>query len=546
MICLPCVPSLAAMQRIFSSSDQPEILHVHVPYMEYGCTHKHSLKRARQTHEKIRKNKAQPAYPSKTITTGSTVQVWLDQAVSCLKMGPPHVSEYSFKQMDPKETEIAVGENFRLGSKYAAESLYYSGCPAPRKIIADTGAAVDLIGARDLHSKDKQRNASEPIHFCAANGTNKADTIVQYYSSALGEQVSPHVLTDSVWALSIGKRVAGGCEFHWMPKENNNAGSCTLIKPDGKKIEFEVDEHDVPYLMVHRTTAVPASLGDNSENTILSAITPASQSTTDPETGQGGPWLAEDYRAARDRRLRSILKDTGPVPESSRRIDQPPGPIETDYSEVDAEEEQDLRRTRDKAFPTEDAKSSTHLCTHLPKNPYCTLCMRAKVNQKQNHKQKHTIDAKKFGDPVTGDHLISNGLQSNGIDGEAAGFLFRDRAIRFKQLYPAATKTAKECEKAFERVQGPMMSNRIIHLYTDGAPEDKKAGKNLRTCHDTGTPYRSATFGIAEREVRHVLEGTRTLLEHSGLPTYYLLALCQPLLLPSREYAHGGGWSCVE
>ena len=59
------------------------------------------------------------------------------------------------------------------------------------------------------------------------------------------------MLTDPVSALSMGKRVASGCEFHWMPKESNNAGSCTLIKPGGKRIEFEVDEHDVPYLMEH-------------------------------------------------------------------------------------------------------------------------------------------------------------------------------------------------------------------------------------------------------------------------------------------------------
>ena len=64
------------------------------------------------------------------------------------------MGEYSFKQMDPKETEIAIGDNFKPDSEYAADSLYYSGCPAPRKIIADTGAAVDLIGARDLREKD--------------------------------------------------------------------------------------------------------------------------------------------------------------------------------------------------------------------------------------------------------------------------------------------------------------------------------------------------------------------------------------------------------
>ena len=125
---------------------------------------------------------------------------------------------------------------------------------------------MDLIGARDLHNKDKQRKTSEPIHFCTANGTAKAGTIVQYCSSASGEEVTPHVLTDAVPALSIGKRVANGCEFHWTPKNVNDPGSCTLIKPDGKRIEFEVDGHDVPYLLEHRTTAVPAQIQTDKEN----------------------------------------------------------------------------------------------------------------------------------------------------------------------------------------------------------------------------------------------------------------------------------------
>ena len=46
-----------------------------------------------------------------------------------------------------------------------------------------------------------------------------------------------------------------------MPKKDDKVGACTLIKPDGEKIEFKVDEHDVPYLMEHReTTAVLAVL----------------------------------------------------------------------------------------------------------------------------------------------------------------------------------------------------------------------------------------------------------------------------------------------
>ena len=195
------------------------------------------------------------------------------------------------------------------------------------------------------------------------------------------------MLTDSVSALSIGKRIASGCEFHWTPKENNKAGSCTWIKPDGEIIEFEVDEHDVPYLMERRTTAVPAQIMTNRENTTPMAA-PASQRVSDPETGQGGPWPFEDDRARRDQRLRSVLRESRPVPEPPIRgtiaSSDPPEHVAYDYSEVDEENENDLRRRGDKQFLTEDAKSLTHLCTHLPKNPYCTSCVRAKVNQNKN------------------------------------------------------------------------------------------------------------------------------------------------------------------
>ena len=54
MICSPCVSSLAAMKKVLSFNDQPGIIYVYVSYMEYGRTHKHSLRRAGQTHETIR------------------------------------------------------------------------------------------------------------------------------------------------------------------------------------------------------------------------------------------------------------------------------------------------------------------------------------------------------------------------------------------------------------------------------------------------------------------------------------------------------------
>ena len=122
------------------------------------------------------------------------------------------------------------------------------------------------------------------------------------------------------------------------------------------------------------------------------------------------------------------------MPAPRGRTDSPPEPIEYDYSEVEDENMQDFRRRGDKEFLTEDAKSLTHLCTHLPQNPYCTSCRRSKVIQKLRRRRrgkKHTAEACKFGDSVTGDHLISNGVLSNGIDGEAVGFPLRDHATKF-------------------------------------------------------------------------------------------------------------------
>ena len=90
------MPSLAATKRILSFQDNPEVIYVYVSYMKYGSTHNHTLRRARRTHEKIRKNKAAPAYSNKPHARRNASKAWLDRAVSCLKKGPPHMSEYTF------------------------------------------------------------------------------------------------------------------------------------------------------------------------------------------------------------------------------------------------------------------------------------------------------------------------------------------------------------------------------------------------------------------------------------------------------------------
>ena len=102
MICLPCVPSLAALKRKVNYNEDPEIILVYVDYMEYGRTHRHSLRRARLTHQRIRDGRAMPAYPKKP---NRSINVWVDQAVR--RLINPDI-EQPFIKTGPNMSETGV------------------------------------------------------------------------------------------------------------------------------------------------------------------------------------------------------------------------------------------------------------------------------------------------------------------------------------------------------------------------------------------------------------------------------------------------------
>ena len=68
--------------------------------------------------------------------------------------------------------------------------------------------------------------------------------------------------------------------------------------------------------------------------------------------------------------------------------------------------------------------------------------------------------------------------------------------------------------KGFQRFLGPQV--KAEHVYTDGSKEFKAALDDLGMSHDTSTPYRPQTNGVAERAVRRVKEGTSCTLSQSG------------------------------
>ena len=76
-------------------------------------------------------------------------------------------------------------------------------------------------------------------------------------------------------------------------------------------------------------------------------------------------------------------------------------------------------------------------------------------------------------------------------------------------------QNSREVKLTFSRFLGPNI--KPAHAYTDGSAEFESACQDLGSLHDTSTPYRPQTNGVAERAVRGVKEGTCCAFAQSGI-----------------------------
>jgi hypothetical protein len=78
-----------------------------------------------------------------------------------------------------------------------------------------------------------------------------------------------------------------------------------------------------------------------------------------------------------------------------------------------------------------------------------------------------------------------------------------------------ASKGADDAAESLQNFVPPSVTPKLV--YTDCSPELGAAVRSLRWRHDTATPYRPTSNGVAERAVRTVVDGTRAVLLASGL-----------------------------
>ena len=156
--------------------------------------------------------------------------------------------------------------------------------------------------------------------------------------------------------------------------------------------------------------------------------------------------------------------------------------------------------------------------THLPNNPYCEVCSKAKIQRKQKRKAvvKLVPDGTpkkapgKFGEQVTGDHLIRNGRGEVGEEdpnfpnGTVEVVLY-DRGTQWLAVYPKTTKTTYHTIEAMQHFCGP--KDRIASFYCDNAPELVSAARALKWRLSTATTGMPQTNGVAENCVRRTKEG---------------------------------------
>ena len=121
----------------------------------------------------------------------------------------------------------------------------------------------------------------------------------------------------------------------------------------------------------------------------------------------------------------------------------------------------------------------------------------------------------KFGVEVCADTLLAYTNESWGLDGEEFGLVMYDRGTTYTGGFPQGTKDADDHKDSLREFLG---SAPVQRFYSDCAPELIRAAKDLNLAHDTATPNRPDTNGVAERCVRKVVEGTKCLLAQAGFP----------------------------
>ena len=192
----------------------------------------------------------------------------------------------------------------------------------------------------------------------------------------------------------------------------------------------------------------------------------------------------------------------------------------------DPEPEPDSDREEAEPMPSseerlrQEAASKQHQFTRRPKNPFCKVCQKAKMLAPQARKKggSTTIHSKKFGDHITIDHIITKDHRDHGFEGEKVAFVVKDVYSKFRYVYPSETKSSEQCTSDLQHFL--KVEDKVGIVYSDNAPELEAVVKQLGVRHNTSRAYVNENKAVIEREMRTILEGTRSNLAQANMPDH--------------------------
>ena len=413
-----------------------------------------------------------------------------------------------------------------------AEELVNDALIAPIDWIADTGSAQDLLTDHNLPDQYGYYSSC-PIRLVTANGESTSTKQGKVIVPELNTTVKPYLVQSTPPVLSVGLRcVDEGFDFIWRGSLRENP---YMVRPDGKMIQLEVRDY-VPYLCSKTTGADHvATVAVNDVNKpefrakVLTPVisdeeVPNAEITDDPLDQDIVPEIIGDPGADAPPPVLPSNEDDG-IAEGPERSEEPEADdadreVEPDGEVAPAEPEEpgdDRKRDLGKQALIREAASAEHMLTHVPKNPYCEVCNRAKMFKPvaRANGGSSQIQCENFGQHMTGDFLVTRSEPEIGIDGDKVALVMKDVHSDFKYVYPTARRNGPNAVLAFKHFVGP--EDEVGVFYSDNAPELKAAARVMTWRHVISRDYISSSNAVAERAIRSVLEGTRVNLLQAGL-----------------------------
>ena len=280
----------------------------------------------------------------------------------------------------------------------------------------------------------------------------------------------------------------------------------------------------------------PGTSSSSSSSSSMVVEPPTSQVLTDPyadEEGDDFPGIEKLFEDYVPGEYSDVAVDD-PAPEAvrspppsskpgrspaSRRSEEVPKhddkerkPLDPKTAELRSWGEAELRK---------EATIVHHLLTHMPKNPFCPVCQRAKMDKPPSYKTDgvRSIKSETFGEHLTCGHVIVYRDNEASIQGCRLALILKDVGTSVMHAYPCGRKSQDECYHALTH----FVSNKdeVGTIYSDNAPEITGAIKDLGWRHEQSKAYIHQSNALAERAIRATTEGTRSNLEQAGLSHCY-------------------------